>query len=233
MAKTTLNLWIFEGEETFLPALEAAFEDAHPDIDLKITEIPEDNYSTKIDTALAADSPPDVGFIVEPRWIKAGRMLPLDDIIESEGIDLSNLNQNAFDGCEYEGKIYCLGSYSAATMLFYNKDLFDAAGLSYPSSTESMSVDEYAALAAQLTQPSDDLSTTGLGRRGRDTVLVDGHADPFQRGRSDDPRLRERCVDRAHVRGVGGDGRRRLRPERVAVRSNWERRRSSRPASWR
>ena len=161
--QTTLNLWIFEGEETFLPALEAAFEDAHPDIDLKITEIPEDNYSTKIDTALAADSPPDVGFIVEPRWIKAGRMLPLDDIIESEGIDLSNLNQNAFDGCEYEGKIYCLGSYSAATMLFYNKDLFDAAGLSYPSSTESMSVDEYAALAAQLTQPSDDLSTRVWG----------------------------------------------------------------------
>jgi multiple sugar transport system substrate-binding protein len=154
----TLDLWIFEGEETFLPALEAAFEDEHPEIDLKITEIPEDNYSTKIDTALAANSPPDIGFITEPRWIKAGKMVALDDVIAAEGIDVSHLNQNAFDGCEFEGKIYCLGSYSAATMLFYNKDLFDAAGLPYPSSTESMSVDEYASLAAQLTHPSDDLS---------------------------------------------------------------------------
>ena len=43
-------------------------------------------------------------------------------------------------------------------MLFYNKDLFDAAGMPYPSATESMSIDEYASLAAQLTQPSEDLS---------------------------------------------------------------------------
>ena len=156
--RTTLSLWIFEGEEEFLPALEAAFEDANPEIDLKITEIPEDNYSTKIDTALAANSPPDIGFITEPRWIKAGRMLPLDDVIDAEGIDLSQLNENAFEGCQFEGSVYCLGSYSAATMLFYNKDLFDAAGLPYPSATESMSVDEYAALAEQLTQPSEDLS---------------------------------------------------------------------------
>ena len=153
----TLDLWIFEGEETFLPALESAFEEEHPEINLKITEIPEDNYTTKIDTTLAANSPPDIGFITEPRWIKAGRMLPLDDVIDAEGIDLSNLNQNAFDGCLYEGKVYCLGSYSAATMLFYNKDLFDAADLPYPSATESLTIDEYAALAAELSQPSEDL----------------------------------------------------------------------------
>jgi multiple sugar transport system substrate-binding protein len=159
----TLDLWIFEGEETFLPALESAFEDAHPNIDLKITEIPEDNYSTKIDTALAANSPPDIGFITEPRWIKAGRMLPLDDVIAAEGIDVSHLNQNAFAGCIYEEQIYCLGSYSAATMLFYNKELFDAAGLPYPSATESLTIDEYASLAEQLTQPSDDLATRVWG----------------------------------------------------------------------
>ena len=156
--RITLDLWIFEGEETFLPALESAFEDAHPEIDLKITEIPEDNYTTKIDTALAANSPPDIGFITEPRWIKADRMVALDDVIDAAGIEVSDLNQNAFEGCLYEGKVYCLGSYSAATMLFYNKDLFDAADLPYPSATESLSVDEYASLAERLTQPSDDLS---------------------------------------------------------------------------
>jgi multiple sugar transport system substrate-binding protein len=154
----TLDLWIFEGEETFLPALESAFEEAHPEIDLKITEIPEDNYTTKIDTALAANSPPDIGFITEPRWIKANRMVALDDVMDAAGIDVSDLNQNAFQGCLYEGKVYCLGSYSAATMLFYNKDLFDAADLPYPSATESLSVDEYASLAEQLTQPSEDLA---------------------------------------------------------------------------
>lgn len=164
----TLSLWIFEGEETFLPALKEAFESEHPNITLKITDIPEDNYVTKMDTALAANSPPDIGWVYELRWVKAGRVLPLDDVIASNQIDLSVLNQNALAGCTFEGSTYCLGSYTGAVMLFYNKDLFDKAGLPYPSATEPMSIDEYAALAAKLTQPNEDLSKHVFG----------GSADP-------------------------------------------------------
>lgn len=159
----TLSLWIFEGEETFLPALKKAFEREHPNITLNITDIPEDSYVTKMDTALAAGSPPDIGWVYERRWLKAGRVLPLDDVIESNQIDLSVLNQNALAGCRFEGNIYCLGSYTGAVMLFYNKDLFDKAGLSYPSATEPMSVDEYATLAAKLTQPNEDLAKHVFG----------------------------------------------------------------------
>ena len=51
-----VSLWIFEGEEGFLPRLEEEFEALNPDIDLQITEIPEGDYVTKIDTALAANA---------------------------------------------------------------------------------------------------------------------------------------------------------------------------------
>ena len=146
----TLNLWIFEGEDIFLPTLKSAFEKEHPNITVKITHIPEDSYVTKIDTALAAGSPPDIGYMYEARWMKAGRVEPLDDIIASQGIDTSNYNQNAASYCDVDGKVYCLGSYNGAIMLFYNKDLFDKAGLPYPSSTEPMTVDRYADLAAKL-----------------------------------------------------------------------------------
>ncbi len=152
----TLNLWIFEGEDEFLPTLTAQFEKEHPNITIKVTNIPEDNYVTKIDTALAAGSPPDIGYMYEARWMKAGKVLPLDDIIASEKIDTSQYNQSAFSYCQLDGKTYCLGSYAGAIMLFYNKDLFDKAGEPYPSSTEPMTVDEYAALSARLTQPNDD-----------------------------------------------------------------------------
>lgn len=154
----TLDLWIFEGENEFLPTLKREFEKEHPNITVEITNIPEDNYVTKIDTALAAGSPPDIGYMYEPRWMKAGRVLPLDDVIASQQIDVSNYNQNAFSFCILEGKTYCLGSYSGAIMLFYNKDLFDEAGLPYPSATEPMTIDEYAELAAKLSQPDDDRS---------------------------------------------------------------------------
>lgn len=158
LGAATVSLWVFEGEDEFLPTLKRAFEKEHPNITVEITNIPEDNYVTKIDTALAADSPPDIGYMYEARWMKAGRVVPLDDVIASHGIDTSTYNQNAFSYCALEGKIYCLGSYSGAIMLFYNKELFDQAGVPYPSATEPMTVDEYAALAAKLTQPTDDLS---------------------------------------------------------------------------
>jgi multiple sugar transport system substrate-binding protein len=154
----TLDLWVFEGEDEFLPTLEREFEDANPNITVKITHIPEDSYVTKIDTALAAGSPPDIGYMYEPRWMQAGRVLPLDDVIASEGIDVSGYNQSAFDFCVLEGKTYCLGSYNGAIVLFYNKDMLDEAGLPYPSATEPMTVDEYAAMAEQLTKRSEDRS---------------------------------------------------------------------------
>ena len=67
----TLTLWAFEGEEAFFPTLKERFEAEHPNITLEITEIPEDNFTTKVDTALAAGRPPDMGLTYEQRWFKA------------------------------------------------------------------------------------------------------------------------------------------------------------------
>ena len=151
----TLDLWIFEGEEDLLPALEEAFEAAHPNINVEITLIPEDQYVVKIDTALAAGSPPDIGYLYDRRWVKLGKILPLDETIATHEIDLADLNQAIIGGtCMIDGQVYCLGSYTGAVALLYNKAMFDAAGLAYPSATEPMTVDEYAELAAQLSPPT-------------------------------------------------------------------------------
>jgi multiple sugar transport system substrate-binding protein len=162
----TLTLWAFEGEEAFFPTLKERFEAEYPNITLEVTEIPEDNYTTKVDTALAAGRPPDLGLTYEPRWFKAGAVLPLDDVVASKGIDVSTFNQNAMSGCRFEERVYCLGSYTGAVLLFYNKELFDAAGVAYPSATEPMTVDEFAAIAAQVSQPNEDLKKRVWGTIG-------------------------------------------------------------------
>ncbi len=159
--KVTLSLWIFEGEEAFLPRLKEAFEAKYPNIALEITEIPEDQYVTKIDTALAANEPPDIGFVYggQQRWLKASKFLPLDELFKEKGIKPENYNQNAMSlYCAYEGKNYCVGSYTGAVLLFYNKDMFDAAGISYPSASEPMTVEQYADLAKRLSKPNDDIA---------------------------------------------------------------------------
>ena len=155
----TLDVWIFEGEEDLLAPLEQEFEAAHPNVNVETTLIPEDQYVVKIDTAMAAASPPDVGFLYDRRWVQVGGILPLDETIAAQEIDLEDLNQAIIQGaCVIDGQTYCLGSYIGAVVLLYNKAMFDAAGLEYPSATEPLTVDEYAALAAQLTQPNDDIS---------------------------------------------------------------------------
>jgi multiple sugar transport system substrate-binding protein len=159
--QVTLTLWIFEGEEEFLPALKEEFEKQNPNIVLEITEIPEDQYVTKIDTALAANDPPDIGFVYggQQRWLKAGKFLPIDEMLAENNIQPADFNQNAMSlYCSYEGKYYCIGSYTGAVLLFYNKDMFDAAGIPYPSATEPMTIEEYADLARRLSVNSDDIN---------------------------------------------------------------------------
>ena len=97
--KVPLSIWVFEGEEEFLFNVESTFEAAHPNIDLNITLIPEEEYVTKIETALAAGEPPDIGFVYEARWMKIGAVVPLDDLVAELGIDMNNLNQSALVGC--------------------------------------------------------------------------------------------------------------------------------------
>ena len=154
----TLNLWIFEGEEDFLPKVKEAFESSHPGTTLEITILPEEQYTTKVDTALAAGSPPDIAFMYDPRYIKEGHMVPIGDVLTARGVDLTRFAQGPLSNCTQDGKLYCIGTYTGALVLMYNKKLFDAAGIPYPSSTVPMSVDEYAALAKKLSIPNDDLA---------------------------------------------------------------------------
>jgi ABC-type glycerol-3-phosphate transport system substrate-binding protein len=152
----TLNIWTVEGEEEFLPKIKDAFESSHPGTTLEFTTLPEDQYGTKIDTALAAGEPPDIAFIFDPRYIKQGHMVEVGEVLKERGVDLSRYAQGPLGPCTMDGKLYCMGTYTGALVLMYNKDIFDKAGIPYPSSTTPMTVDEYAALAKKLTVPSDD-----------------------------------------------------------------------------
>jgi multiple sugar transport system substrate-binding protein len=92
---TTITAWAFEGEEGTFDNLVKGFMAENPNVKVEITDFPEEEYTTKIDTALIAGEPPDLGFIYEPKWIKAGEFLPMNDMIAEQGIPLTDLNQGA------------------------------------------------------------------------------------------------------------------------------------------
>lgn len=154
----TLNIWGFEGEVEFFPEFIRRFEADNPGIRVQLTEIPEGEYVTKIDTAMLAGEGPDIAFIYVPRWLRAGHFLALDAAIEEYQIPFDDFNRGAITrDCLFEGKIYCFGSYTGAILMLYNKDIFDAAGVAYPSSTVPWSMQEYFDATLAVTTHSENI----------------------------------------------------------------------------
>lgn len=201
----TLNLWIFEGEDVFLPAVIDAFQAEHPNITIQITDIPEDEYVTKIDTAMLAGEPPDLGYIYERRWVVGGYFLPLDDKIAAAGINIDDYNVGGMtQACQVDDHVYCIGTYTGAVLMFYNKDLFDAAGVPYPSATEPMTIDEYADMAHKLTVQSDNIDQRIWGGDADTTIWwMDAHNIFSEDGRSVEGYLNDEAT--AHTYQVIGD----------------------------
>ena len=110
-----------------------------------------DDTVTKIQTAMQGGTPPDVFVsLATQRFTMAstGMAMPLDDLIEKDSYDLSVYN-GAAEQLQYNDTTYALPYRSDWYVLFYNKDLFDAAGVEYPSN--DMTWEEYRELAAKMT----------------------------------------------------------------------------------
>ena len=112
-------------------------------------------------------------------------MVPIGDALTERGVDLGRYAPGPLAGCTQDGKLYCIGTYTGALVLMYNKDMFDAAGVPYPSSTVPMSVDEYAAIGQKLSVLSDDPAKKVFGAEAgptywwtdpTDFIGPDGHA---------------------------------------------------------
>ena len=160
--KVTLDFWVFEegGIGSFLKTLESDFEAQNPNVDLKITAYPEGNYGVKVDTAIAAGKAPDLVLVFGPEQMRAGELLPLDDMIAEKGIDLSTyvpsiVNPGDEFSCAWDGKLYCLGSYAGSVQMLYNKDMFDAAGLPYPAAYPPMTPETFVDYACKLTDQAN------------------------------------------------------------------------------
>jgi multiple sugar transport system substrate-binding protein len=136
-AQTTINYFSFMGGGDYTDELEtliAAFEEENPDIKINYTTAPFDSYFTKLQTDFAAGNPPDVFELNYENFVTfASRdtLLPLTDLLQEDTTSL--FYPAALQAFSYEGTQYGLPMTFSTVVLFYNKDLFDAAGVDYPT----------------------------------------------------------------------------------------------------
>ncbi|MGN0353645.1 MAG: ABC transporter substrate-binding protein [Muricoprocola sp.] len=133
-------------------------------IDLEVTVIPESDYSSKLNQMVATkDDSIDVYIIWEcdiANFAAANGILPLDDYLASSTIDTDNFIEAVAKLADGLGATYGLPWCAATEIMYYNQDMFDAAGIEYP--TNDWAYEDFKAAAEALTQKDGD-STTVYG----------------------------------------------------------------------
>lgn len=134
-----------------------AFMAGHPNIKIETMVAPWSDYFTKIQTLWAGgDSSviPDVLFLwPTPRYAAEGVLENLDPWIKKSGYDLSDYWPALLESAMYNGSVYGLPRDIGLEVLYYNKDIFDAAGLSYPDDTWTW--DDLLVAAEKLSIPGE------------------------------------------------------------------------------
>ncbi|WP_216077559.1 ABC transporter substrate-binding protein [Isoptericola sediminis] len=117
------------GNEENLATIVEAFEEENPGITVDVTTMPYADYSTALKTDLAGGTASDV-FDIEfadyEGYQQNGVLAPL------EGADTSAYQESLAEAYATDGTQYALPSSFSNVVLYYNADLFDAAGLDYP-----------------------------------------------------------------------------------------------------
>lgn len=126
----------FWGEPSELPPYQEIvkqFQAENPDIQVEIINYPWSTYFDKIQAMMAAEDAPDVMFLhTIPSWAAKGVLEDLTPYIEKTKFPVEAYNQELLSTFMYKGKIYGFPRDNDTTVLFYNKTLFDEAGVAYP-----------------------------------------------------------------------------------------------------
>lgn len=150
-------------DDNMTPAYEAAkkkFEEENSGITVELRQVAFDNYFTKLNTQIESKSAPDVFWLQNihlPLYAANGALADLSDSLDGSGVDLTGIDDSAFDAFRYDDKLYALPWQVITFGLYYNKDLFDQANVDYP--TADWTWEDFRTAAEELT-PGDE-STFG------------------------------------------------------------------------
>ncbi len=159
-AKTVLRVGTGDSGEGLTPHLKIIeqFEAANPDIQVQLEPVGSGDYYARILTQIAAGDPPDllqIGDDAVPMFVDKGAFASLDDYIASAEfpLDTSIYLPGVLEPGKWNGQQYLLPKDFSPLAVYYNKKLFDAAGVPYPK--DGWTWAEFLATAQALTKTDD------------------------------------------------------------------------------
>lgn len=140
------------GNEETLQKMYEAFHEEHPNITVEIETIAMDDYFTQMQTRVAGGTAPDCYELNIENFASYANKGVLAEI---SGVDLSRLDETALSAFNVDGKQYGLPGNFSNVVLVYNKDLFDQAGIDYP--TADWTQDDVQTAAEAIRALGDDI----------------------------------------------------------------------------
>jgi multiple sugar transport system substrate-binding protein len=140
-------------DTTVTPAFQAAADEFHkdnPDITVELRTVPFSDYFTKLNTQLPSGTAPDAFWLQNiqfPLYQQNGVLADLTPFKQASSIDLSGIDANLMNPYVVDGKLYAIPWQSLPFGLYYNKAMFDKAGVAEPTNDWTWADVEKAAAA--------------------------------------------------------------------------------------
>jgi multiple sugar transport system substrate-binding protein len=151
--KPGLTLWFGNWWEGKAPGIKADFEAAYPQYTLKIELLPIAGYFDNAAVAILGGTPPDILDIDVTQVSSFASRNLLTDITQPVGgkLKASDFLASAWDSSHFNGKMYGMPSRASGGVYYFNKAMFDEAGVPYPK--DGWSYADFLAAARKITVP--------------------------------------------------------------------------------
>jgi multiple sugar transport system substrate-binding protein len=152
-APVELSIWMGSWWSEKAPLIAAEFQKLYPQYTLKIDCLPINGYFDNAAAAILAGSPPDILDIDITQVATFAAKNLLTDItadVESK-LKAADFIKTCWDYSHFKGKMYGMPNRGTGNVWFYNKNMFDAAGVAYPK--EGWTYDDMLAIAKKLSVP--------------------------------------------------------------------------------
>jgi len=151
--KTEISVWMGSWWEGKKPEIVAAFEKDFPQYTLKLECLPINGYFDNAAAAILAGNPPDVIDLDVTQISSFAAKNLINDLtasVESK-LNAADFIQPAWRSVHYNGKMYAMPTRGSGGVYYYNKKMFDDAGVAYPK--EGWTYDDLLAMAKKITVP--------------------------------------------------------------------------------
>jgi multiple sugar transport system substrate-binding protein len=155
-----------------------AFRKIKPDVTVEYQPVTMQGYQEKIQTQIAGGDAPDVFYVLNSYMWKFTSRKVVEDLLpflaRSKDVKLDDYYENVLAEYYREGKLYAFPDIFDPIVLFYNKKLFDDAGIGYP--VPGWTWDEFVATAKSLTKRDGNGNVVQYGFGG---LSVEGISPKF------------------------------------------------------